>query len=186
MISQKQTNKRMKHFVKLTTVFIVFISLFSCSEEDIVLAPLAEDYIPTFEANVDGTAFVADSTLIYAYTTEIEYDFNDEDNNVTEEGTYDAIRILGTPTASMASIALVMPQNAVEGTYYFSNTEGYYLANYLVGTGIESETNRAQTGSVTITLHNQEAHFVQGYFYFETEENSVTEGVFKTYYTINQ
>lgn len=174
----------MKHFVKLTTVFLVFISLFSCSEEDIVLAPLAEDYIPTFEANVDGTAFVADSTLIYAYTTEIEYDFNDENNNVTEEGTYDAIRILGTKNTQ--SIAIVMPQSAVEGTYYFSDTQGYYLANYLENTGIESETNRAQTGSVTITLHNPEAHFVEGYFYFETPNNSVTEGVFKTYYTINQ
>ncbi len=184
MISQKPTNKRMKHFVKLTTVFLVFISLFSCTEEDILLSSLEDSYVPTFTANVDGTAFVADSSLIYAYTTEIEYDFNDEDNNVIEEGTYDAIRILGT--TGNTSIALVLPHSAVEGTYYFSDTEGYYLANYLQNTGVESETNRAQTGSVTITLHNQEAHFVQGNFYFETQDNSVTEGVFKTYYTINQ
>ncbi|GLB50065.1 hypothetical protein [Neptunitalea lumnitzerae] len=121
---------------------------------------------------------------VMAYTTTIEYDFNDANNNVTEEGTYDAIRILGSDTTT--SLALVFPSDIVEGTYNFSNTQGFYLANYLqIGGEGGTQTNRGKTGTLTITLHNQDSNYIEGYFAFETLENSITEGVFKTFYTVN-
>ncbi|SFU55677.1 hypothetical protein SAMN05216480_10756 [Pustulibacterium marinum] len=176
----------MKNFTKVSFIFVLLVSLFSCSEEDIELTPWPADADPVFSANVDGSAFAQDSTGVdaYAYTTEIEYDFNDEDNNVIEEGTYDAIRILAANGSN--SIALVFPSETVEGTYSISSTQGYFLANYLMNTGEESATNRANSGLITITLHNQDANYVEGYFDFETSEHHISDGVFKTFYAVSE
>ncbi|GLB51646.1 hypothetical protein NBRC110019_06850 [Neptunitalea chrysea] len=173
-----------KKIIKGSIALAFTISLVSCSE-DITLTPLAEDVPPTFAASVDGSSFV-DTLTVDAYTTEVDYDFNDEDNTIIEQGTYEAVRILASDEASASSMAIVFPTDAVEGTYEFSDTQGYYLANYLVaGADGVTEANRATTGMLTLILHNQSSHYVEGYFAFETQENTITGGVFKTFYTVN-
>lgn len=176
----------MKNMLKASFALLCFISLFSCSE-DLTIIPDVEEDPSMFMAVLDGDSqnpFLAFGDAVDAYTTTIEYDFNDEDNNVISTGSYEAVRILGTNGVN--SLALVFPGDIVEGSYQFSDTQGFYLANYMSYTTEGLETNRAKSGTLVISLHNSEAHYVEGYFEFETLENTVTAGEFRSFYSVNE
>lgn len=200
---------KLQQILTKSALLLVFISLFSCSDDTYIIDPIPGTEPGTFSASINNQPFTANADSIYAYTTTIEYDFNNEDNSVSESGTYEAIRIIGA--GDTQSIALILPVNSVTGTYYISDTEGYYLANYStypanttgVGTGgaedpttndttpttpinTEVNTTRAYQGVISVTLHNTQYNYIEGTFSFNTnDDDTVSSGTFKTYYTEN-
>lgn len=173
----------MKNFVKVSLSLSVLISLFSCGD-DLTIEPWAENVDSSFYAEIDNGGITPDtiSAKPDAYTTEIEYDFNNEDNEVIESGSFEAIRVLGSRDDN--KMAIIFPAYVVEGTYSFSDTQGRYLANNMSTTSDGTATNRAKSGVLTIILHNSTAHYVEGYFDFDTDSESVSNGYFRTFYTV--